>query len=327
MTPDEPRARTVFFGSGSFAVPILEALVVAPEIELVGVVSAPDRPAGRGGELRSAPVVQRARELGLVALQPVRIRRAEAIESLALLRPALGVLADYGQLIPAALLALPAHGILNVHPSLLPRHRGASPIQATILAGDPEAGVTLIRMDAGLDSGPIIAAERWPLAGTETAPELEAWAATVGAGLLRRSLAGWLAGTLGAQPQPVEGVTLTRPLRREDGRLDPARPATELERQVRAYQPWPGSFVETSAGRLLVWRASVRSGSGGPGRRAADEGGKAEPGRLVAGGDGLGLVTADGVLRLEELQLAGRRRMGAPELRRGHPELVGERVR
>lgn len=342
MRAGEARARTVFFGSGSFAVPILEALVGAPEVELVGVVSAPDRPAGRGGETRSVPVVRRARELGLSVLQPARVRAPEAIAAIARLRPDLGVLADYGQLIPEALLALPPWGILNVHPSVLPRHRGAAPIQATILAGDREAGVTLIRMDAGLDSGPIVAAERWPLDGTETAPELEARAAAAGAALLRRSLAGWLAGTLAARPQPAEGVTPTRPLRREDGRLDPARTAVELERQVRAYQPWPGSFVETSAGRLVVWRASVRAEGAGPGGQAAgapdrpakgDAGqveggaGRAEPGRLVVDGDGLGLVTADGLLRLEEVQLAGRRRMRAPELRRGHPELVGERVR
>lgn len=343
MRAGETRARTVFFGSGSFAVPILEALVGAPEVELVGVVAAPDRPAGRGGETRSVPVVRRARERGLSVLQPARVRAPEAIEAIARLRPDLGVLADYGQLIPEALLALPARGILNVHPSLLPRHRGAAPIQATILAGDREAGVTLIRMDAGLDSGPIVAAERWLLDGTETTPELEARAAAAGAALLRRSLAGWLAGTLSAQPQPAEGVTLTRPLRREDGRLDPARTAVELERQVRAYQPWPGSFVDSSAGRLVVWRASVRGdeagldrqaagvpgrqAAGAPGRQAKGDAGQAEPGRLVVDGDELGLVTADGLLRLEEVQLAGRRRMRASELRRGHPELVGERVR
>lgn len=320
MSAGETRARTVFFGSGSFAVPILEALVSAPEIELVGVVAAPDRPSGRGGRIQSVPVVRRARELGLPVLQPARVRDPEVIEAIARLRPDLGVLADYGRLIPEALLALPARGILNLHPSLLPRHRGAAPIQATILAGDREAGVTLIRMDAGLDTGPIVAVERWPLGGRETAPELEARAAAAGAALLRRSLAGWLAGTLPAHAQPAEGVTLTRPLRRADGHLDPARTAAELERQVRAYQPWPGSYLDSSLGRLVVWRASVLADGAGPA-------GRAEPGQLVAVGDGLGLVTAHGLLRLEEVQLAGRRRMTGPELRRGHPELVGERVR
>ena len=317
-------ARTVFFGSGSFAVPILDALVDAPEVSLVGVVTSPDRPAGRRGEPTPAPVTRRAREIGLTVVQPPRVRSAEALETIRELRPELGLLADYGQLIPPELLDLPARGILNVHPSLLPRHRGATPIPATILAGDPEAGVTLIRMDAGLDSGPIVASEAWRLDGTETTPELEARAARVGARLVRRSLAGWLDGTLVGRPQPPEGVTLTRPLVREDGRLDPARPAVELERQVRAYQPWPGSFVETGLGRLIVHRATV---VGGPGAWPGPGGGSGEPGAIVAHGEGLALVTGRDLLRLDEVQLAGRRVTGAAELRRGRPGLAGERVR
>jgi len=316
MSGHGQRARTLFFGSGPFAVPILEALADAPEVELVAVVSAPDRPAGRGGAMQAVPVARRARELGLALLQPARIRSPEAIAALERLRPDLCVLADYGQLIPVPLLELPGRGFLNLHPSLLPRHRGAAPIQAAILAGDRETGVSLIRMDAGLDSGPIVALERVPLTGSETTPELEARLAVAGAALLRRSLGPWLAGALEARPQSTSGVTLTRPLRREDGRLDPGRPAVELERQVRAYQPWPGSFLETSAGRLVVWRATVRP--------APREG---VPGELVAEGDGLGLVTVAGSLGLDEVQLAGRRRMAGAELRRGYPRLVGERVR
>ena len=153
------------------------------------------------------------------------------------------MLADYGQIVPAALLD-PPFGALNLHPSLLPRHRGASPIPAAIVAGDRETGVTLMRMDAGLDTGPIVAVERLPLAGSETAPELEARLADLAADLLARSLEPWLRGDLPATPQPEEGATLTRPLRREDGRLDPALPAADLERRVRAYLPWPGTFLE-----------------------------------------------------------------------------------
>ena len=303
--------RTVFFGSGAFGVPILDALATAPEVALVGVVSAPDRPAGRHGALRATPVAARARELGLPLLQPARIRDDAAIAEIAALRPALGVLADYGRIVPPAILELPRHGILNVHPSLLPRHRGASPIPATILAGDPETGVTLIRMDAGLDTGPIVGVTEWPLDGTETAPELEARAATAGAELVRRSLAGWLAGTLPARPQDEASATLTRPLRREDGRLDPLRPATELERQVRAYQPWPGSHLDTAAGRLIIWRASVRPSA------PADE-----PGRIVIV-DGLpALATTYGRLTLDEVQPADGRRMGGAEFLRGRGRVL-----
>jgi methionyl-tRNA formyltransferase len=308
-------AATVFFGSGAFGVPILDALVGAPEVRIVGVVSAPDRPAGRRAELTPVPVARRALELGLPLLQPLRLRAPDAVAAVEAIGPDLGVLADYGQIVPRSVLEIPPQGILNVHPSALPRHRGATPIPATIAAGDPEAAVSLIAMDEGLDTGPIVAQERWPLAGTETAVALEAEAARRGAAIVRRTLAGWLAGTLVAIPQGASGVTLTRPLRRDDGRLDPARPATELERQVRAYVPWPGSFLETDDGRLIVHEAEVVPGAAGD-----------QPGRIVADGEGLALTTANDRLRLRRVQLAGRRAMDAVSLRRGAPELVGRTV-
>lgn len=308
-------ARTVFLGSGAFGVPILDALAAAGSLHLVGVVSAPDRPSGRHGELTAVPVASRARALGLPLLQPARIRSPEAVAAIAELRPELGVLADYGQIIPPSLLAVPPHGILNVHPSDLPRHRGASPIAATIAAGDPVAAVSLIEMDEGLDSGPVIARESWPLDGTETAPDLEAEAARRGAALLLRAIDDWLAGRRAATPQAEIGLSLTRPLRREDGRLDPSRSAIDLERQVRAYRPWPGSFVETTEGRLIVHVAQATAGA------TSDQ-----PGRVEADGEGLALTTADGRLRLIEVQLAGRRRTDAPSLRRGFPGLAGRPV-
>lgn len=313
--PSPTPARTVFLGSGAFAVPILDALVAVAGVQVVGVISAPDRPSGRRGDLTPVPVARRARELGLPLLQPARVRSPDAIAAIAELRPDLGVLADYGQIIPSDLLTIPRHGILNVHPSALPRHRGASPIAATIAAGDPVAAVTLIRMDEGLDTGPIVSSVSWPLEGTETAPELEAEAARRGAALLVGAIDGWLSGRLPAVPQPTDGISLTRPLRREDGRLDPTRTAAELERQVRAYQPWPGTFVETGDERLLVHAAAVAAG------RPADR-----PGRLEPDGDGLALTTADGRLRLTDVQLAGRRRTDGASLRRGSPTLAGRPV-
>ena len=306
---------TIFLGSGSFAVPILEALLAAPETDIVAVVSAPDRPVGRKAVVTPVPVAARARELGLTLLQPERIREPSAAAALAALRPALGVLADYGQIVPSSVLDLPPSGILNVHPSLLPSHRGASPIPAAILAGERETGVTLIRMDAGLDTGPIVAATRWPLTGDETAPELEARAAAAGAALVAATLGPWLRGEIAAREQPAEGVTLTRPLRREDGRLDPSRTAEELERQVRAFQPWPGTFVETEAGRIKVLRAAVEPADGGP----------AVPGGFRPG-PGLRLRTADGDLVLLEVQPAGGRPMTGEELVLGRPALPGSRV-
>jgi methionyl-tRNA formyltransferase len=308
-----PRARTIFFGSGSFAVPILEAVHAAPEVELVGVVGPPDRPTGRNARPTPAPAVARARELGVPVLQPLRLRAPETVEAVRDLDAALGVLADYGRIVPPAILGLPPRGILNVHPSLLPRHRGATPIPATIRHGDAEAGVSVIRMDDGIDTGPLVAQERWPLAGTETTPELEARAADAGAALLARTLRPWLAGELPAVPQREDGATLTRPLRRADGRLDASRPVAELERQVRALQPWPGSWLETVVGRLIVWRAEAIAGF------LSDE---AVPGWIGR----FGLNASDGHLALREVQPAGGRRMSWDELVRGRPTIVGTEV-
>jgi methionyl-tRNA formyltransferase len=308
-------ARTVFLGSGSFAVPILDTLAADPRVRLVGVVTAPDRPAGRGNALRPTPIALRARAMWVPLLQPARVREPEALAAIAALEPDLGVLADYGQIVPRALLDLPRLGILNVHPSLLPRHRGATPIQATITEGDERTGVSVIRMDEGVDTGPIVGVSEWPLSGTETTPELEAAAAREGAALLTRVLGGWLDGSAEARPQDDASATVTRTLRRADGRLDPAFPATALERRVRAHVPWPGSFLESPAGRLAVHRASVAASQDGD-----------EPGRLVTHGDGLALTTADGRLVLKVVQLAGRKAMTGEDLLRGQPALVAQPV-
>jgi methionyl-tRNA formyltransferase len=309
------RVRTIFLGSGAFAVPILDALAGHPRVELVGVVTAPDRPAGRGRTMLPTPIARRARTMWLPLLQPARVRDPDVIAEVAALQPQLGVLADYGQIVPRELLELPAHGILNVHPSLLPRHRGASPIQAAIAAGDPSTGVTIMRMDDGLDTGPIVTQTEWELGGHETAPELERRAATAGAELLAATLDDWLGGRIHPSPQPEEGATLTRRLRRPDAILDPARPAVELEREVRAQLPWPGSAVNTTAGRLTVHRASVAPSEAGD-----------EAGALVAHEDGLALATAEGRLVLDEVQLAGRRQLSGSEFLRGQRELLGTQV-
>jgi methionyl-tRNA formyltransferase len=240
-------------------------------------------------------------------LRPERLRTQESIGAVAELLPDLLVLADYGQIVPSALIDLPRFGALNLHPSLLPRYRGASPIPAAILADDHETGVSLMLMDAGLDSGPLIAHRRYALKGTETAPELEHALAQVAAELLAVSLPSWLSSELLPLPQADEGVTLTKPLRRSDGRVDPARTADEMERQVRAYQPWPGTFFETPDGRVVIWQARAR-------------GGDSTPGTIV---EGPAIATADGLLELVEVQPAGGRRMSGQELVRGRPGLVG----
>ena len=307
--PSPRPVRTLFIGSGGFGVPALQRLAAHPALDLVGVVTAPPRAAARQ-RLTGTPVAEAATRLGIdPILTPARLRDPEAIFDILGYYPSLVVLADYGQIVPPTLLELPL-GALNLHPSLLPRHRGATPIPATILAGDGETGVSLMRMDEGLDTGPLVAVERIGLDGTEVAPELEARLASIGADLLDRSIEPWLAGDLPARPQPAEGTTVTRQLRRDDGRLDPARPAAALERQVRAYQPWPGSFVDTPSGRLVVWAAGVGPGHGDP------------PGRLGPAG----LATVEGDLVLHEVQAAGGRRLTWPAFLRGHPALVGADV-
>ena len=323
--PNGP-ARAVFLGSGAFAVPALVSLSANPLVALSAVVTAPPRPAGRRQELRPSPVASRAQELGVTnLLDPPRLRAPEVLAAVAALAPQLLVLADYGQIVPPALLDLPPHGALNLHPSLLPRHRGASPIAAAIFAGDRETGVTIIRMDEGLDTGPIVAQRRVPLDELVTAPELEEELAGVAADLLAEVLGPWLSGALVAQPQPEEGVTLTRPLAREDGRLDPRRSAAELARQVRAYQPWPGSFLETAAGRIVVWAAAPVALTPDGASAAWSESTELE-GTLLPDGAGLALAVSDGALRLLEVQPAGGARMNGEEFRRGRPGLIGTRV-
>jgi methionyl-tRNA formyltransferase len=297
----DDRVRTVFLGSGGFGRESLWRLDGHDDIRLVGVVTWP----------RDSIIGQAADELGVPAvLAPERLRDRASIDAILALEPDLLVLADYGKIVPSPLLEL-RHGALNLHPSLLPRHRGATPIPAAILAGDPETGVTLIRMDEGLDTGPIVAQDRITLGPAETAPVLEERLEMVADGLLDRSLGPWIRGEIVPTPQADHGATVTRPLRREDGRLEPSRPAIDLERQVRAYQPWPGSFVETPFGRLIVWSASAGS-TGGP-----DAGTFDDRGLGVGDGERLWLI---------EVQPAGGKRMPWEAFLRGRPGIVGSRV-
>jgi len=304
--PAGERVRTVYLGSGAFGAPALRRLAAHARIELVGIVTAPARPVGRHAVLTPTPVAALAAELGLApVLTPERLRAPESIAAILALEPALAVLADYGQIVPPSLLDLPL-GALNLHPSALPRFRGASPIPATIAAGDADTAVTLMRMDAGLDTGPLVAQLRVPLSGREAAPELEAHLAELAADLLDRSLDGWLDGSIPAIQQATDGVVLTRPLRRADGALDPNRPALELERLVRAYHPWPGTFAEIEGERLVVTAARVEASAGGD-----------LPGDLVRQGDEPALATADGRLVLEAVTPPGKRSMRGADWLRG----------
>lgn len=317
MTGDDGRqpVRTIFLGTGNFAVPVVEALLNDERINLLGVITVPLRDPSQDPST-DVPVAQWALRRRVGAFRPIHLRDQQAIDGVGVGSPELLVLADYGQIVPSALLTLPRYGALNLHPSLLPRHRGAAPIQATIMSGDMETGVSLIKMDAGVDTGPIVAQKAMALNRDETAPQLQAVLSGLAAELLIDTLGPWLAGDIEPVDQSAEGATYTRPLRREDGRLDVSAGIDYLDRQMRAYQPWPGAFVETDAGRVIIWDA-----------RPLDAGASRSAGMIMRlPANRVALSTRDGLLELVEVQPAGGRRMTGSELLRGRPQLAGSRV-
>jgi len=304
-------ARVVFMGTPDFAVPVLTALI--REYRVVGVVTQPDRPAGRGRQVTISPVKQMALEHDLLLLQPRSLRSPDALAQLAAWKPDVIVVAAFGQILRQDVLDLPPCGCLNVHASLLPRWRGAAPVSAAILGGDEVTGVTIMKMDAGLDTGPILAQREEPIRPDDTAATLEGRLAQLGADLLVETLPAYLAGALQPRPQPEEGVTYAKRLRKRDGRVDWSRPAVELDRQVRAFTPWPGAFTTLRGRRLKLLRTAPL-----PNWR-----GDAPPGTVVALDDGVAVATGEGALCLEKVQLAGRRRMDIVAFLCGQRDCIG----
>ncbi len=282
-------------GSPDFAVPSLQAL--ARNYPLVGVVTQPDRPAGRGRALVPPAVKQAALRLGIPVMQPEKIRLPEAMAQLEAWAPDLIVVTAFGQILRPAVLDLPLYGCINVHGSLLPRGRGAAPIQAAILAGDQETGITIMKMDPGVDTGPILSQRSLRIAADDTGGTLFAKLAPLGAELLLETLPLFLSGRLTPSPQPETGATYARMLKKEDGRLDFTQPAIELERRVRAFQPWPGTWFDWNGAPLKILRVSIsRTKSPGVGSRL-----------IVAGYPAIG--TGEGMLILEEVQPAAKKPM------------------
>lgn len=281
-------------GSPDFALPSLRGL--AANYQVVGVVTQPDRPSGRGREPKAPPVKQLAQTLDLPIIQPEKLRQPEALEQLRNWAPDLVVVAAFGQILRQEVLDLPPHGCINVHASLLPRWRGASPINAAILHGDEETGVTIMKMDAGLDTGPMLAQRAIPIAPEETAGSLFEKLSNLGADLLLETLPEYLAGTLTPVPQPQEGVTYTPMLKKEEGRLDFTSPAVELERRVRAFNPWPGAFMELDGTLLKIHQAHIEAGTAAAGQRLVYR-------------DQPAVATGDGLLILDVLQPAGKKPM------------------
>jgi methionyl-tRNA formyltransferase len=296
--------RVLFIGTGEIGVPVLRWLRESGEHELVGVVTQPDKPVGREQRIEAPPIKAALAGSNVPVLQPKRIKAEEAVAEIRALTPDVIVVMAYGQILPRAVLEVPPIACLNLHASLLPRHRGAAPIQAAIVAGDRETGITVMYMDEGLDTGDVLLEKRIEIAPDETGGSLHDRLAEIAPVALREALVLLAAGTAPRIPQDSSVATYAPKLDREHGRIDWGEPATLIERMIRAFDPWPGAFTvlrdETGPDRKLkISRASVVDSC------------SADPANLV-------IPVKDGAVRLEEVQLEGKRRMSATEFLRGY---------
>jgi len=310
--------RIVFLGTPELAATSLQALLREPSFHVVAAVTQPDRPKGRALQLQPSPVKQLALRAGLPVLQPLKARDEPFLAELRALRPDLIAVAAFGQLLPKPILELPRWGCLNVHTSLLPKYRGASPIQYALLHGEAETGVTIMQMDVGLDTGGILSQRTIPIRDEDTAATLHDRLAQLGADLLVTTIHELVAGQLQPRPQPAAEATLTTKLKKEDGRIDWTRPAREIWNRIRAFTPWPGAFTFLPAAPqpqlLKIWQAEIVTAQGDAGQ--------------VLRADKAGIVIAcgQGALRVTSLQRQGGRRLSAPEFLAGHPLPDGLRL-
>ena len=304
--------RVVFLGSPPFALPSLKAL--ATNYTVVTVISQPDRPAGRGREHTAPATKIFATEAGIPVFQPDRLRDLDAINHIADLEPYMLVVAAYGQILSQALLDVPKNGSLNVHASLLPRWRGAAPIQAAILHVDEQSGVTIMEMDAGLDTGPILSQQKIELTADETGGSLTERLSKIGSGLLVETIPKLLSGGISPDPQDETQATHAPTLKKSDGELDLNSTAEQLTRQIRAYDPWPGSFIMWGDRRLVVKRAHTASPNG------------TATGKVMMVENLPAVATHDGVLVLDMIQPAGKREMSGEAFVRGAPAFIGAQL-
>ncbi len=329
MTTD--RARIVFMGSPEFAVPSLRALRAAGH-PIVAAYTQPDRPAGRGRRLLPSPIKIAAEELGIPVFQPASLRRAAAIEELRSLGPELVVVAAYGQILRPAVIEIPRHGVLNVHASLQPRHRGAAPIPAAVLAGDAETGVSIMLIDPGLDTGPVLSRRATAIEDVDTTATLTVRLAQLGAELLIESLPGWLGGSLLAEPQDERLATYSPPLLKEAGAIDWSKPAEKLWREVRAYNPWPLSSTVLGAGGeqlqvLEAWPLTEAAESTVPaGTVVAIDGRRNELPPDKRGMAAFAVTSGEGLLVPLLVRRAGRNATTAADFARGARSLIGMRL-
>jgi methionyl-tRNA formyltransferase len=303
--------RVVFMGSPAFAVPSLEYLVLGG-YEIVAVYTQPDRTGGRGRRLAPSPVKQTALALGLTVVQPESLKAPQAVEQLAAFKPDIIVVAAFGQLLPKAVLELPEMGCLNIHPSLLPKFRGASPVPAAILAGEEFTGVSIMLLDEGMDSGPVLARAQVPIADSDTTASLGAKLSRVGAGLLGEVMVGWLRGEIKPQPQDESQTTYCQPITKDEGEIDWRLPVIDIWRRVRAFHPWPGCFTRWRGKTLKILEATPLSPQT-----------SAKAGEVVALDAGLGIGSGDGMLNVLRVQLEGKQALSAAEFLRGQSDFIG----
>ncbi len=307
--------RGVFMGTPAFAVPVLDALQECAGVELVAVYTPPDRKRGRGQTVEPSPIKIRAQELGVPVVQRGTLRSDDAAAELESHRPDVIVVAAYGRLLPSSVLAIPRFGCLNLHPSLLPKYRGPAPVAGAILAGDTVTGVSLMLLDEGMDTGPIIAQREREIDVADDAATLTETLFADGAGLLVESLPGWAAGLVSAVEQDDELATYTSKLERGDGAVDWELGAETLARRQRAYAPWPGLFTTWEGKELKLLEVAPVLGAG------------VDPGLVTAAADAeIAVGTGDGLLAVRQLQLAGRRASTSGEFLRGYPEFPGSRL-
>ena len=306
--------RVLFMGTPEFAVPPLEALI-RRHFELVAVYTQPDRPAGRGQTLSFLPVKKAALDSGLRVMQPSSLKDPEEVAKVAQLRPDVIVVAAYGKLLPPSVLDIPRHGCLNIHPSLLPRYRGASPVAAAILAGDASTGVSIMLLDRGLDTGPVLAQERVEILPADTTGSLSARLSELAARMLPDVLRGWVRGEITPRPQNEAEASYTEPLGKEEGEIDWRISAVEIWRRVRAFQPWPGAYTRWRGKRLEIIAAAPLSGKG---TLAAGTVAAIDKGEFA-----FGVGTGNGVLSVAQVQLEGRQAMSSVDFLRGQRQFMG----
>jgi methionyl-tRNA formyltransferase len=300
--------RIVFCGTPAFAVPALQHLIAQPDIRVAGVVTQPDRPRGRGGEISVSPVKAAALAAGIEIFQPVKVRAPESLAYFEHVAPDCVAIIAYGQIIPARLIAIPRLGWINVHASLLPKYRGAAPINWAIMNGESVTGLTTMQIDAGLDTGPTLLRTELPIGPDETAPELSVRLAEAGAPLIVETLRRVEAGEIEAEPQDNSRATFAPPLKKEDGLIDWSQPAAQIYNRIRGLRPWPGTFTVFRGKSCHIWGRPFTGdnsvAAGGPGAIRADKAGV-----LVDCGTGS--------LLLEFVQLEGRKRVTAREFANG----------